>query len=71
MLPTEDEGGALRSKSDKFSLVMTYYDQCCVSEMIYSGSSIEFSEFQIKAKVPDPCGSGSKPYYISPEFTEK
>ena len=38
--------------------------QCCGSGMIYSGSgsSFEFSEFQIQAKVPDPCGSGSNLY---------
>ena len=34
-------------------------NQCCGSEMIYSGSSFEFSEFRIQAKVPDPCRSGS------------
>ena len=39
--------------------------------MIYSGfgsgSSSEFSEFwiRIQAKVPDPCGSGSNPCYLS------
>ena len=34
--------------------------QCCGSGMIYSrsGSSFEFTEFRIQAKVPDPCGSG-------------
>ena len=34
------------------------------SGMIYSGSgsSFEFSEFRIQAKVPDPCGSGSNLY---------
>ena len=34
--------------------------QCCGSGIIYSGSSFEFSEFQIRiqAKDPDPCGSG-------------
>ena len=30
-----------------------------------SGSSFEFSELRIQAKVPDPCGSGSNPYYSS------
>ena len=41
--------------------------QCCISGMIYSGSSSEFSEFRIRiqAKVPDPCGSGSNPCYLS------
>ena len=42
------------------------YRQCCGSGMIYSryGSSLEFSEFRIRirAKVPDPCGSGSNLY---------
>ena len=35
--------------------------------MIYSGSrsSFDISEFRIQSKVPDPCGSGSKPYYLS------
>ena len=40
--------------------------QCWWIRMIYSGSgsSFEFSEFQIRiqAKVPDPCGSGSSLY---------
>ena len=36
--------------------------QFCGSEMIYSGSSFESSEFRIQAKVPDPCG------YISDIF---
>ena len=41
-----------------------YELQCCGSETIYSGSgsSFEFSEFRIQAKVPDPCGSGSNLY---------
>ena len=43
--------------------------QCCGSGLIYSGSgsSSEFSEFRIRiqAKVPDPCGSGSNPCYLS------
>ena len=33
--------------------------------MIYSGSSFEFSEFRIKAKVLDPCGSGNNLYFLS------
>ena len=37
--------------------------------MIYSesgsGSSSEFSEFRIQAKILDPCGSGSNPCYLS------
>ena len=38
--------------------------QCCGSGMIYSGSgsSFEFSEFRIRAKVSDLCGSGSNLY---------
>ena len=44
-------------------------NRCCGSETIYSGSgfSFEFSEFRIRAKVPDPCGSGSVSnlYYLS------
>ena len=34
--------------------------------MMYSGSgsSSEISEFRIHAKVPDPCGSGSNPYFL-------
>ena len=35
------------------------------AESLYSGSSFEFTEFWIQAKVPDPCGSGSNPYYLS------
>ena len=31
-----------------------WYKQCFGSGMIYSGSSSEFSEFRIQAKVPDP-----------------
>ena len=52
--------------------------QCCGSGMIYSGfgsgSSFEFSEFQIRiqAKVSDPygSGSGSKPYYLCTLYLE-
>ena len=45
----------------------TWILHCCGSGMIYSGSSFEFSEFRIQAKVPDPCGSeyGSNPNYLS------
>ena len=32
-----------------------HFIQCCGFGMIYSGSGLEFSEFQIQAKVPDPC----------------
>ena len=46
--------------------------ECSVawSGMIYSGSGyrFEFSEFRTQAQlaqVPDPCGSGSNPYYSS------
>ena len=40
------------------------YMQRCGSETIYSGSSLEFSEFRIRiqAKVSDQCGSGSNLY---------
>ena len=39
-----------------FKLAEVLKNQCCGSGMIYSGSwsSIEFSEFRIQAKVPDP-----------------
>ena len=46
-------------------------NQCCGSGIIYSGSgsNFEFYEYQIRipiqAKVPDPCGSGSNPHYLS------
>ena len=40
----------------------TQLKQCFGSGMIYIGSSFEFFEFLIQAKVPDPCWSGSKPY---------
>ena len=46
--------------------------QCCGSGMIYSGSgsSFEFSEIRIQAKVPDPCGSGSNLYKLSTVYFE-
>ena len=55
------------------SYSLSFLNQCCGSEIIYSGygsgSSSEFSEFRIwirfQAKVPDPCGSGSNTCYLS------
>ena len=36
-----------------------------------SGSSFEFSEFRIQAKVPDPCGSRSNLQYILTKYIYK
>ena len=48
-------------------MVIINLEQCCGSGMNYSrsGSSFEFSEFWIQAKVPDSCGSGTNPYYLT------
>ena len=55
-----------RYRSETLPWVQTT-EQCCGSVMIYSGSGsrFEFSELRIQAKVPDPCGSGSSPCYLS------
>ena len=62
---TVAKNGASGSSSTASALTLCLKQ--CGSAMICSesGSSSEFSEFRIQAKIPDPCGSGSNPYYLS------
>ena len=73
-LPRPNRLGRLRRNLEfpsnlQVRVILSTQQKCRGSGIIYSGSgsSFEFLEFRIRiqAKVPDPCGSGSDPYYLS------